>query len=663
MPSHRDFLCRRVTTEFKPPELSLEDFQQQLEISKPDYWWQYEFGYHFISFTVPADHAERVFALHNGKMLEAGNRRQINVLEVYAGAGGTSFIANEDDDVSITTRWAVDLFDDAVVTFATNHPETSVRPFLVTRPYRPPWPTPPDMPSELSGKGHCVSPACIGTFIVSRCPSRVQCYHMGVEEFMIMVIQFQHLWDNYHVEPAAARVNSFYGRVQRQGHAAAVDSKRSDAVEEAEVAAGPNKLPADASEVWKDMLPPRESVFDAKPGLLESLGQLHPLEHAGVLGKKVMPLREYDRAQEDDRRREQRINEAAEKALRSQQRKSADAKRVGELAHADVAAEDDAEPSAPEKPASESAPEVRAGAPARQTARVLPAATSLQEDAVKFKRFKISRAHEGRLPKQPQTNARRNDTHVPQQGRTAAARPQPVPCRSRLRAVHPVKRRNGVPISYDRPARVMPPRRQKRAASGADESCSESSSGESHDDDEESAAAYSEAAFSDGDDADPEVGSPQDALVDRNVRAWGDSGSGESSGGEGESDDDQQSGEGGMQHSSDEEEDGSSSDDEDGSSDVYSGEEAGSGTDGSSDAGASIASARLRKASQRAWASELRGTGVQRFRGAGRSGTSSDSGSGVDIVSSDADDDSACSGMHMPPYCMSLTCGLPTLRL
>lgn len=85
-----------------------------------------------MSFTVPADHAERVFSMHNGKMLEAGNRRQINVLEVYAGAGGTSFIANKDDDVSITTRWAVDLFDDAVVTFATNHPETSVRPSLLT---------------------------------------------------------------------------------------------------------------------------------------------------------------------------------------------------------------------------------------------------------------------------------------------------------------------------------------------------------------------------------------------------------------------------------------------------------------------------------------------------------------------------------------------------
>lgn len=480
-----------------------------------------------------------------------------------------------------------------------------------------------------------------------------------------MVIQFQHLWDNYHVEPAAARVNSFYGRVQRHGRdaaenpaAAAVSCDASDAVVGADAVAATNKVPADGSEEWKDMLPPRESVFDSKPGLLESLGQLHPLEHAGVLGKKIMPLREYDRAQEEDRRREERIEEAAEKAFRAQQRKKADAKRVAELAHADVAAEDDAEARASAHGASESAlapSEVRAGALASQSTGALPAAIARQEGAVAFKRFKISRAYDGRPPKQPQTNARRTGKDV-LQGRTSIPLPQPVPHRSRLRAVRAVKRRNGVPISYDRPARVMPSRRGKRAASDADESSSDASSGESDEDKDSSAAADSEAAYSEGDDEDPEVGSPQAALIDRNVPAWDESGSEHSSEDEGESDDDQQSGAGETQESSDDAEDRSSDDVEGGSNDVNSGEEGGSEADGSSDAGPSRASTRPGKVSQRGLSSEVRAAVVPRFRGAGRSGWSSESGSGMDIDSNDAADDSACSGTLILPYCRSLVC-------
>lgn len=84
-----------------------------------------------MSFTVPSDQADRVFALHNAPKLVSGEHRQLNCLEVYAGAGGTSFMANHGQHATITTRWAVDIFDDAVVTFATNHPETSVWPRLL----------------------------------------------------------------------------------------------------------------------------------------------------------------------------------------------------------------------------------------------------------------------------------------------------------------------------------------------------------------------------------------------------------------------------------------------------------------------------------------------------------------------------------------------------
>lgn len=119
---------RRVDITYKPPDITFYEFERKMRDAPADFWWQFEFGHHFMSFTVPADQSERVFALHNARKLASGEHRQLNCLEVYAGAGGTSFISNSGEHATITTRWAVDIFDDAVVTFATNHPETSVCP-------------------------------------------------------------------------------------------------------------------------------------------------------------------------------------------------------------------------------------------------------------------------------------------------------------------------------------------------------------------------------------------------------------------------------------------------------------------------------------------------------------------------------------------------------
>lgn len=60
----------------------------------------------------------------------AGNAkdpRVLNVLDLYAGCGGLSFLAQEVDGVKIVSRWAVDFSKDASMSFKVNHPHAAVR--------------------------------------------------------------------------------------------------------------------------------------------------------------------------------------------------------------------------------------------------------------------------------------------------------------------------------------------------------------------------------------------------------------------------------------------------------------------------------------------------------------------------------------------------------
>ena len=58
---------------------------------------------------------------------ECSDRAQVvNVLDLYAGAGGTSYIDQESDRVIIQTKWAIDFSASACATFAANFPGAQV---------------------------------------------------------------------------------------------------------------------------------------------------------------------------------------------------------------------------------------------------------------------------------------------------------------------------------------------------------------------------------------------------------------------------------------------------------------------------------------------------------------------------------------------------------
>lgn len=89
---------------------------------RPDYFVRFEHAYHYNNFATPPAELARV-----APPLPPGTVRHLDAMDVYAGAGGTSFLAQRGEQVTIESRWSVDLFDDAVLTFAANHPDTHVR--------------------------------------------------------------------------------------------------------------------------------------------------------------------------------------------------------------------------------------------------------------------------------------------------------------------------------------------------------------------------------------------------------------------------------------------------------------------------------------------------------------------------------------------------------
>ena len=52
--------------------------------------------------------------------------QEYKMLELYAGCGGFSFIANEDEDIKIIPTHAVDTNQDALDTYKFNHPDALV---------------------------------------------------------------------------------------------------------------------------------------------------------------------------------------------------------------------------------------------------------------------------------------------------------------------------------------------------------------------------------------------------------------------------------------------------------------------------------------------------------------------------------------------------------
>jgi hypothetical protein len=52
--------------------------------------------------------------------------QDIDVLDIFAGAGGLSFLAQDEPGVAIRAKWAVDINASAVETYRANHPEAHV---------------------------------------------------------------------------------------------------------------------------------------------------------------------------------------------------------------------------------------------------------------------------------------------------------------------------------------------------------------------------------------------------------------------------------------------------------------------------------------------------------------------------------------------------------
>ena len=115
---------RRVTVEFVSPSTTLAAAQARWRAAgaRPDYFWRFEYAYHYNNFATPREALEEVRSV-----VPEGQARTLHVLETYAGAGGTSFLAHRGSKVHLESTWSVDLFDDAMLTYAVNHPGCHVR--------------------------------------------------------------------------------------------------------------------------------------------------------------------------------------------------------------------------------------------------------------------------------------------------------------------------------------------------------------------------------------------------------------------------------------------------------------------------------------------------------------------------------------------------------
>jgi len=60
--------------------------------------------------------------------------QQINVVELYCGSGGLSFVDRRTDEVNIETKWAVDMESSMVATFTANYPYSKACCYPLTPP-------------------------------------------------------------------------------------------------------------------------------------------------------------------------------------------------------------------------------------------------------------------------------------------------------------------------------------------------------------------------------------------------------------------------------------------------------------------------------------------------------------------------------------------------
>eukprot|EP00892_Ulva_mutabilis_P000900 jgi/Ulvmu1/10810/UM069_0046.1 len=599
-------ILKRVDIAYKPPEVTFEEFQQKMHEESPDFWWQFEFGYHFMSFTVPADEARRVFALNNAPKLASGYHRQLNCLEVYAGAGGTSFMAHRGEHATITTRWAVDIFDDAVVTFATNHPETS-------------------------------------------------CYHMGVEEFLILVVQWQQLWDNHNDTPVAARIRTVYNNIQRKQRP--TDAPSSSGAQTTK--APPTQAQSDvcSSETWYQMLPPPESAVGAKPGLLERLGMLHPLEQQQEIGKARMSEDKHEAAEAVLEEEEERLEAEAEEQYKAERRRVAAAARAAQAAA--------------QSPRARDAGEVQPGAAAAEPGAAGPSGAGVNGggDAapspgggVDVRRITIQRAVSGGLPQEPPQEAPVATAAEADLIRSAAERGQQAVAKgsgaaggadgpSAARAPRPRVRQS----AQKRP--LMPPARRSGAARRRALSMDESDASEESQRDRSTS----------GDDSGSEsAGESADSL-----------GSADLQGGERSEYEEESSDEDGerpctrnhrrrTRSESDGDFDGATSEGSDEGSDRGSSSEddvavEDGGVDGSGSSSELSARAKPPVGTTARTAGVPRAPALARFRGAGRGVVSIESDCGMTESGSGALEEEACSGM--PRLCYACICQLHVRRV
>ena len=110
---------------FKDPGQTITQAQQAWAArpqGPPDCFWRFEHAFHFNTFSTPRKVLSEVYAPP-----EPGFARRINAMEVYSGAGGTGFAAQRSAGCEIESRWCANIFLDAVVTYAVNHPSAAVR--------------------------------------------------------------------------------------------------------------------------------------------------------------------------------------------------------------------------------------------------------------------------------------------------------------------------------------------------------------------------------------------------------------------------------------------------------------------------------------------------------------------------------------------------------
>ncbi|BDA50272.1 probable DNA (cytosine-5)-methyltransferase 3 [Coccomyxa sp. Obi] len=87
-----------------------------------DFWYDQEHDRRFFTFTdslsAPPASKEHYQGL--------AGRRKLNVVELYCGCGGLSFIDRKNEDVHIETKWAVDMEPSMCAAFQANYPEAKV---------------------------------------------------------------------------------------------------------------------------------------------------------------------------------------------------------------------------------------------------------------------------------------------------------------------------------------------------------------------------------------------------------------------------------------------------------------------------------------------------------------------------------------------------------